>query len=422
MNKETDVLERQLDAFYPRLASWGITRLADTTGLDTLGVPTASATKPGTSDGLWVYSGKGGTRAEARLTAIMECLERTAALWPCEPEWIWSSEQDLGTREEVWGPDRFTERKRRYDRGSALPWVKATRYPDGSPVWVPAHYAFSGTAPAEAGPSPFVLTSTNGLAAHTDPDSALLHSLLELVERHNVSVAEVQASHGGFLPLANLATKLGLGLDILAGFRDNLDVAHTVDPETVPKSLQWILERFAAAGLRLTIKQIPSHVGLPTFGVAAIEEVGFEQYLGCAGYGCALSKEKALRAALLELAQTRATDLQGAREDRHLVEKRRLTAMPEEHWLASPGTPHSFVEDEAAPVTGRQALQRVSAALAAAGFADWAYIAFPRYEGIHACRVFVPGLETWHPSAGRSDYGAALQTVTGIVMTDATGP
>jgi ribosomal protein S12 methylthiotransferase accessory factor len=403
-------IDQTLNSLLPRLESLGITRLADTTGLDTLAIPTASAVKPGTRDGLWVYSGKGTTQAQARLTAVMECLERTAALWPEEPDLTVSSHRDLRARgAEVWGPERFTERKRGYDRDTLIPWVTATRFSDRGTVWVPAHYVYASEATYTTCPSPFEATTTNGLGAHIDHDSALLHALLEVVERHNVSVAEVRASHGGFRSLANFAVKFGLDLQALGGFRDDVEIARTIDAATVPAVLQPILRCFAAAGLNLTIKQIPSHIGLPTFGVAAVEEIGFDAFLGCAGYGCGLTHEAALRAALLELAQTRATDLQGAREDRHVVEKSRLTAAPESHWLATPGRPQPFEERGAAPTTPRDGLHRATAALSAAGYGEWAYVRFPVYDGIHVCRVIVPGAETWHPTAGASDFGPALQ-------------
>src|ERR671919_2931352 len=58
----------------------GVTRLADITGMDRLGVPNYSAVLPGTEDYIWVYSGKGMTRRQAKASALMESIERYCSL------------------------------------------------------------------------------------------------------------------------------------------------------------------------------------------------------------------------------------------------------------------------------------------------------------------------------------------------------
>ena len=54
-----------------RLEEFGITRLADTTGLDYINIPTSSCVCPGTTDAIWVYSGKGTTPERSRISAII---------------------------------------------------------------------------------------------------------------------------------------------------------------------------------------------------------------------------------------------------------------------------------------------------------------------------------------------------------------
>ena len=58
----------------------GVTRLADITHLDKLTIPNYSAVLPGTKDYIWVYSGKGPTKAHAKASALMECIERYSSL------------------------------------------------------------------------------------------------------------------------------------------------------------------------------------------------------------------------------------------------------------------------------------------------------------------------------------------------------
>src|SRR5580700_10048267 len=58
----------------------GVTRLADITGLDRIGIPTFSAVVPQGRDSLSVYNGKGATRTDAACGALMEAIERHSAI------------------------------------------------------------------------------------------------------------------------------------------------------------------------------------------------------------------------------------------------------------------------------------------------------------------------------------------------------
>ena len=58
----------------------GVTRLADITDMDILRIPNYSAILPGTEDYIWVYSGKGPTKTHAKVSALMESIERYSSL------------------------------------------------------------------------------------------------------------------------------------------------------------------------------------------------------------------------------------------------------------------------------------------------------------------------------------------------------
>src|SRR4051794_16365500 len=58
----------------PLLRALGITRVADITGLDTLGIPVCQAIRPN-SRALSVSQGKGLSHAGARASAVMESVE-----------------------------------------------------------------------------------------------------------------------------------------------------------------------------------------------------------------------------------------------------------------------------------------------------------------------------------------------------------
>ena len=58
----------------------GVTRICDITYLDRLYVPNFCSVLPGTEDSIWVYSGKGPTKLHAKVSALMESIERYCSL------------------------------------------------------------------------------------------------------------------------------------------------------------------------------------------------------------------------------------------------------------------------------------------------------------------------------------------------------
>lgn len=407
-DEQWEAREQQL---LPRLDEFGISRLADTSGMDTPGAPTASATKPGTSDVIWVYSGKGRSQSQARVTAIMECLERSGAVWPPEAGWVTETPAVLKRTHDVWDPGRFTYRRREnVAADDPQVWVEATKLTgDRGPVMVPADLCFNGRRPPGLPPSPFLLSTSNGLAASFRLEDALAHGLAEVIERDVISCAEVRASHLGFRFLAAVAERFGLATSTLGRFADNIDLAVTIELDSLPETAREIVLCYKAVGLDLVVKMLPNDFDLPAYGVAAVQEADFTRHLGCAGYAVRTSSAAALEAALLELAQTRATDLQGAREDRHEVEKQRLDHVPEHHWLATPGAQAVPYEDR----TVEPGLDNLVKRCADAGLSDVAYIEFRGWPGISVVRVVVPDAETWHVTGGWSSFGPRLRAAAG---------
>lgn len=401
---DVEQLESQL---VRRMREFGMTRLADTTGMDRIGIDTASVVRPGTRDVIWVYSGKGTSRAQARVSAIMEALERTCALWPDDPRTVLTTHRPGG---ECWSPELFTEPKR--NEHGPIPWVRGSVLVDRRPVWLPADLVFTGhRPPGMVAGGPFAVRTSNGLGAALDLESAITHALLEIAERDTVSHHELIASHVGVAFLAAVAAIAGIETGWLAHeYRDDVSHSVTVEIDSLPEPARVLTEKFQRAGLTLVVKALPNDFGLPTFGAACLEHVTIADVLACAGYATRCDPEDALVGALLELAQTRATDLQGAREDRHEIEKRRLAALPTGHWLATPGPAVTFATTRHlfAPFTREAILAQVLAAFDRAGLPEAAAVDFPAPDGIHAVRVVVPGAETWHATGGRSRLGPRL--------------
>ncbi|RCG29889.1 hypothetical protein DQ384_17095 [Sphaerisporangium album] len=260
----------------------GVTRVADITLLDTIGIPTFQAIRP-TSRTLAVSQGKGVTPELARLSAMMEAVE------------LWHAEQPLCPV--ATAPPREVAGRLGYDvrdlplstptvlhDGLPLDWVAGRSLVDGAETLVPADVVgFSLVRRAGWNPPAF-FESTNGLASGNTVAEAVLHALYEVVERDAVTTA------------------------ISGGDRGVL-----VDPETSGSPVVGELCAMTArARVRLEVRSLPSPTELPCF----LARVSCDDYPpGFVGYGCHLSSEIALTRAVTEAAQARLGYISGARDD-----------------------------------------------------------------------------------------------------------
>lgn len=137
------------EAVRRRLPDFGITRVADVTGLDWIGIPVWVAIRP-LSKNLTVSQGKGLDHAAARASAIFESIELSVA------------EKVLERGDEpLTGRDLST----------------------GTPVLVRRGHAAVNFARASTEPGEPPFNHSNGLASARSTDTAILQALLELAER-----------------------------------------------------------------------------------------------------------------------------------------------------------------------------------------------------------------------------------------------
>ncbi len=110
-----------------------------------------------------------------------------------------------------------------------------------------------------------------------------------------------------------------------------------------------------------------------------------------AGYACRLGRDEALLAALLEAAQSRATEIHGARED--VLHGDRASAAPLAALLAAarPARSAAAMPDHPARPAGA-ALRRIVARLGAAGIGPALAVDLAGPAGVHVVKVLAPGL------------------------------
>lgn len=382
MHPTNQVLVSQV--FEARLAqAMGVTRVARVTGLDRTGVEVACAVRPG-GHVLQVCNGKGLTYEQAALGALFE----TAELWAAENvppgALVWGARGELDASAGVaWSIEALGSAGRLVDARLAgdsvrCAWRQATELHSRRTVWVPAQGVYCPPSGAVAlGPVSVAWTS-NGSGAHPDPRRALLHALLEATERDQLA----RALPGGWSEEAVRRRMLGR-----AGLAQSA-------PRTAELAATLRQRGFDVYLFDVTPSvRTPGAVGLPIAAALLVDQEEGPVPL-TAGYACALGRDEALLRALLEAAQSRLTDIHGAREDvspadrtaaRDFAQvclsaraKRRTVEMPD------------FSPDAASPARG---LKRVLHQLRHAGFTQVAAITLdPPVQGLHVQRVVVPGM------------------------------
>ncbi|TLY09290.1 MAG: methanogenesis marker 1 protein, partial [Thaumarchaeota archaeon] len=76
-----------------------------------------------------------------------------------------------------------------------------------------------------------------------------------------------------------------------------------------------LVDKFYRAGISLTIKDITSDIGIPTFNASSVEWVTHDYGYLAEGHGTHPDSRIALLRAITEVSQTRAANIQGARDD-----------------------------------------------------------------------------------------------------------
>ena len=250
----------------------GITRLAQLTHLDALQLPVYTAIRP-LSKSLSTSQGKGMTDEEAQCSALMESLE-TFYAENIQPDRLLqpitafaTDEYHIPTGHDLIYPDTYLHN-----------WVLGERQV-GQSVYLPHQYVSIDTT------LPSVIlagNSTNGLASGNTKDEAILHGVLELIER--------------------IAVK-GEGIVVS-------------DIEQHPLVQRLLVEH------ALTILYYPNDYALPVFKCRISNQNSLDNQAVFAGHGCHLDKTIALQRALTEAIQAKVTAIAGSRDDLGLQDYR----------------------------------------------------------------------------------------------------
>jgi ribosomal protein S12 methylthiotransferase accessory factor len=354
-----------------------ITRLSDLTPLDSLGLPVFCAVTPLAKD-LTTHLGKGTTALAARLSSLMEAIERVSAEEVRSPTVRASRREMRASGLAAIDPVLFDlPPGTRYRPDAPFDWVEGWDLIGASPVWLLADLARSPGKEAVLGQ-----VDTNGLAAGNTFGEAVLHALCEVIERDALAQRQFFAA--------------------FAEPSDGAPPARRINPLSAPAATIELVERIAQAGLQLVVTDITGDVAIATF-VCMLVDHGFPSPDGPAtrrfvGYGCAPCAELALNRAICEAVQARLAVMQGARDsfNQTLVSRRAAGrwAMMED-FIALPEMPFATVPSFDSHDLARD-LAHVLAALSNAGFGCAIVVDLTSPDlGTPVVRVRVPGLSSF---------------------------
>ncbi len=266
----------------------GITRIADQTGLDRIGIPCFAAFRPN-SKTLANNQGKGLTKDAACASAVMEAVEFAIAENPLVTKKVKSMDELFKQGFPLVDIKYLLPIGEEIFRNKKLRWIEGKNLLTQEEVLIPLDAV---NIDGENNDLPGICKSTNGLASGNCDEEAIFHGLCELIERDAGTLWSLKSKEDQIKTLINPVT-----------FND--------------VAVGELCQKVENAGLRLRLFNQTSDIGVPCV-MAIIGENGKHEYKHfdlAAGYGAHPIASRAAIRAITEAAQTRITSIAGSRDD-----------------------------------------------------------------------------------------------------------
>ncbi|AMD16982.1 hypothetical protein TL18_02440 [Methanobrevibacter sp. YE315] len=273
-----------------KLKTAGITRIADITDLDRIGMPVYTAIRPTAEDGaISIYGGKGVSKDHAKASAMMEGFERYSAEKQDRDETIIATIDEIGQKGDYVNPKSLNlpQKFEKEDIGNlTLEWNLAHDLISGNDYYVPSNAVFHPYT-HDASIQSLFKSNTNGLASGNILEEAILHGMFEVIERDAWSIFEL--THKNYAQI-------------------NTD---SIESELINETI----DKFESNGIKIKLMDFTADIEIPTIAASADDTITRDAGLLTLGMGTHLDPEVAILRALTEVAQSRATQINGARED-----------------------------------------------------------------------------------------------------------
>ena len=358
----------------PLMAQMGITRIANVTGLDRIGVPVVMVCRPNARS-LAVSQGKGCDLDAATASGLMEAAELYHAEHIELPLKL-GSMAELAHSHAFVDVSRLPRISNRFHRDLVMLWVEGQDLISGQGRWLPFESVRTNfTLPPPPGSGCFDCSS-NGLASGNSLIEATCHAICEIVERDATSLWHAKSEQ--------------------ARGEAGLDLTSIDDP-----ACREVLAQLEAADFDVHVWETTTDAGIACFYCLISDRRDPMQHHGI-GAGCHPTRAIALLRALTEAVQVRTTYISGARDDlmpeeysaRERANKARIAA----RMRAMHRPLRRFVDapDQATP-SFDQDLNWLLARLQAIGITEAIAVDLAKPAlGLGVVRVVIPGLEGPH--------------------------
>ncbi|HEY5959321.1 MAG TPA: YcaO-like family protein [Polyangiaceae bacterium] len=359
----------------------GITRVANVTGLDCIGIPVVMVCRPN-GRSLAVSQGKGVDLDAARASGLMEAIELFHAERITHALKLASWNELRFSHEVISVGDLPKVSISAFHPNRSLLWIQGGDLFTSAAVWLPYELVHMNyTLPFPTGSGSFVMSS-NGLASGNHVLEAISHGLCEVIERDATTLFRFESAK--------------------AQADARIELSTVADPDC-----RRLLEQYESAGVIAGVWDVTSDVGIPAYRCVILERdpCPLRRVGPAEGMGCHPVREVALLRALTEAAQARLTLVAGSRDDngrgrysefgsRQLLERarERLAEHGTRRFDATPSYVNHTLEQDVGLILER---------LRAVGLSQAVVVDLTKPEfGIPVVRVVVPGLETYHHVQG----------------------
>jgi YcaO-like protein with predicted kinase domain len=350
----------------------GITRVANVTGLDRIGIPVVMVCRPNARS-LAVSQGKGRDLDSAMASGLMEAAELYHAEHIALP-------LKLGCQAELQSTHPLIDVSRlprvaggRFNPHLVMLWIEGLDLISGESRWIPFESVRANfTLPPPPGSGCFDCSS-NGLAAGNTLADAVCHAICEIVERD--------------------ATALWNRLSRRERAATGVDLASVENA-----ACREALEKLERADFDIAAWETTSDIGVPAFFalISDLRNPANHHGIGAAAHP---SRDVALLKALIEAAQVRTTYVSGTRDDLTLEEygeAGRAAKQRAAKRLLAAHTPERRLHDipDCRLDSATTELEYLLTRLKAAGIAEAVAVDLSRNElGVAVVRIVIPGLE-----------------------------